>query len=59
MNRNEKEFDQKHPEKRAKIRNLLNKELKRLRRLGFPERNDISGIAASMTKNIINILEEK
>ena len=58
MNRNEKEFDQKHPEKRTRIRNLLNKELKRLKLVGFPERTDISGIAASMTKNIINILEE-
>ena len=58
MNRTEKDFDVKHPGKRAQIRNHILKELKRIRLIGFPERNDISGMAASLTKNILTILEE-
>ena len=58
MNRTEREFDQKHPGKRAQIRNHILKELRRIRIVGFPERPDISGMAASLTKNILTILEE-
>ena len=58
MNRVEKEFDHKYPGKRADIRNHILKELKRIRIVGFPERNDLSGMAASLTKNILTILEE-
>ena len=57
MNRIEKEFDAKCPGKRKEIRTLILKELKRIRLIGFPERSDISGIAAAITKNILNILE--
>ena len=58
MNNNEREFDIKYPGKRAAIRNHILKELKRIRIVGFPERRDISGMAASITKNIITILGE-
>lgn len=58
MNRTEKEFDVKYPGKRAQIRNHILKELRRIRIVGFPERTDISGMAASLTKNILTILEE-
>ncbi len=59
MNRIEKEFDVNYPGKRAEIRTHILKELKRLRQLGFPDRNDLSGIAASLTKKILTILEEE
>lgn len=58
MNRIEREFDRDNPGKRRQIRAHILKELQRIRVVGFPERNDLSGIAASITKNILNILEE-
>ena len=57
MNQNERLFNRKHPDKRVKIVQFLNKELKRLKQIGFPD-YDTNNIASMLTKHIINILED-
>ena len=57
MNRNEREFNQNHPGKRIEIMQFLKGELRRLKQIGFPD-YDLSNLASSLTKHVINILEE-
>lgn len=57
MNLNEKSFEKKFPGKRLQILKFLAKELKLLKKLGFPG-YDIANIAQAYTKHVINILEE-
>ena len=54
---NERTFREKYPGKKNKIVKFLREELKRLKKLGWPE-YEISNIAAMLTKHIINIIEE-
>lgn len=55
LNRNELDFDQKFPGLRRKIMGFLSRELKNLKRIGFPD-YDLHAIAKTFTKNIINLL---
>ena len=56
-NINNRSFKEKYPGKRLELTKFLKDELKRLKKLGWPE-YDVSNIAAMFTKHIINILEE-
>ena len=56
-NINNRSFNEKYPGKRVELVKFLREELKRLKKLGWPE-YDVSNIAAMFTKHIINILEE-
>ena len=57
MNNNERYFERKFPGKRKEIIHFLYQELKRLKKIGFPD-YDTNNIAQAFTKHIINIMEE-
>ena len=54
---NNRTFNKKYPGKRVELIKFLRKELKRLKKFGWPE-YDVGNIALMFTKHIINILEE-
>ena len=58
MNNIQKDFDKKFPGKRLKIQRFLFQELKRLKKVGWPN-YCLSNYAQTYTKNILNILVEK
>lgn len=57
LNQNELDFDKRCPGIRRKIKVYISRELKNLKKIGFPE-YDLNCTAAIFTKHIINILRE-
>ena len=58
MNNIQKDFDRKYPGTRLKIHKFLFRELKLLKKIGFPE-YCLSNVAFTYTKHILNILMKK
>ena len=56
-NINNRSFNKKYPGKRLKIIKFLHGELKRLKKIGFPD-YDLNNISTNFTKHIINIVED-